>query len=142
MVNIGDPKDKLSEQDKTFVAPDNSRKQNLEPEQIAQALFDRHKSEILEPWNKFEEPDGFEMPNQAIAVNLDEIPQSVLKQYWGHGITKGTEMQQLAALISIAQKKTIKSWCGPLGTGQFSAYDNGAFLIISPKGQNLQKKRS
>lgn len=144
MNTVGGPPNPIGGKDLDFNASGETKKSNPEsaadPVNLAKELFEKHKAELYGPWKNYEGPDGAEMPNHAIQLNLLDVPDEELENYWGHGITKGEKLDHLAAIIDIAMNNRVNGWTGRLNGGQFGAYTNGSFLVLSPPGQQLMRE--
>jgi hypothetical protein len=104
----------------------------------AEVLYGRYKDQILNMWfGEGEPPEGEIVPDKLIGRYLKRIPPDVLNKYWGHGITRGNELGQLAALINIATNHSIKGWAGRLTESGYGAWTDGSFLILSPRDQDI-----
>lgn len=67
----------------------------------------------------------------ALADIISQIPGDTLKHFEGHGITRGTAEENIAALINIITNKTVKGWAASLGHGGYNAWTHGDFLVVS-----------
>lgn len=110
---------------------------------IADDLYARYRKELLENHNK--PIDGnkwwYATGKGVIEDHIRQFTPEVLNHYWGHGITKGNEIDHLAAAISILANDAMRGSAAPLyHSGYVDAYTDGSFLIISHKGDQLIKR--
>jgi hypothetical protein len=110
--------------------------------ELATKLLEKYKERIQNEQCDNEEMDEVFGEKEAIAKFVNLLPEDILKKYEGHGITRNSEIEQLAAAINIAQNKTIMGWKGKLKTSQCRSYTMGSFLILSPYNQSLNKDKS
>lgn len=107
---------------------------------IAEDLYARYQRELLE--NRSRPVDGnkwwYASGQGVIEDHLQQFPPEVLNHYWGHGVTKGSELDHLTAAISILANGAIRGSTAPLrSSGYVDAYTNGSFFVISRKGGQL-----
>lgn len=107
---------------------------------ITEDLYARYQKELLENHNK--PVDGnkwwYATGKGVIEDHLRQFTPEVLNHYWGHGVTKGNEIDHLAAAISILANSAIRGSTAPLyNSGYVDAYTDGSFLVISHKGDHL-----
>lgn len=110
---------------------------------IAEDLYVRYQDKLLENRNK--PIDGnkwwYATGRGVIEDHLQQFTPEVLSHYWGHGITRGNEIDHLAAAVSILANKAIKGSTAPLyHSGYVDAYTDGSFLVISHKGDHLVER--
>jgi hypothetical protein len=108
----------------------------------AQTLIEQYRNQLAtHSGHKEDFPDSFYTgTDQAIDHFLRQIPTETLKRYWGHGITKGTEEDQLTALLAILEKGLIAGSAAGLTTGQPPAYTDGCALVLSKLDGTLMRK--
>jgi hypothetical protein len=91
---------------------------------IVMDLLKAHWEEIYEAENAFP-------PLQGIAEELKELPEDILKDYYGHGVTRGSVENQISSILSLIENETIIGDIGELGRSAYiSAYNTGGFLVI------------
>lgn len=92
---------------------------------LAKKFHTEHRNEIIE---------GELDRHQTIRKALDKIPQELKIRFYGHGITRNTETEQLAAFLNILENNTVKGDFGRIGDphGQVGAWTSGHLLIVSP----------
>ena len=114
--------------------PESTPMDNEVSRPIVKQLLQNHNEELIKA--------SFN-PNaeRAIDDNLQRVSIEVLQQYWGHGITRGNEETQLAALIDILTNNRIQGYTGKLGGngGGYNAYTHGSFLVVLDKGTSIEK---
>lgn len=105
----------------------------------AKALLEKYDERILnEEYDAWDE-DGID-GNQAIGKFIRALSPEILCEYTGHGVTRNSEMEQLAAALNISENKCIRGWQGLLAKSEFiNAYTHGNFLIISKYKHSLCK---
>lgn len=113
-------------QPKPIISPEQSRKE-------AEELLAQHEQELLD--NMYKEVDGVEAtyrdyPN-LIEHFIKQVPEEQLKKFWGHGITRGRDIDQLAAAINILENKAMRGDSAQLKSVWQSAWTDGPFLVIS-----------
>jgi hypothetical protein len=116
----------------------------IESYKLAKELLEKYKDQLIEKEYENEDIDDVIGSNQSIKKFLEKIPDEIKAKYRGHGITKGNETDQLAAMINIAQNKCIVGAEGNLaftGRGISGAYKNGYFLVISKLDKHLLKRK-
>lgn len=92
-------------------------------------------SQIGKDINGWNEKFVAEAYQNAIRHYLNTIPIKILRQYWGHGITRGSDEDRLASALNILSNSTVRGDCGQLASSYISAYDDGDFLLILDKEQ-------
>src|ERR1041385_2722159 len=105
----------------------------------ARGLLTKYTREI-EHAKKFPLDEGVADPNDAIEFFLQKFPNDTLRQFRGHGVNKGSEMEILGAFLNILANKTIVGETGSLEQGPHEfirAYTNSSFLVISHFGRDL-----
>jgi len=79
--------------------------------------------------------DNDNFGNRNTPEIIYELPEEITERFYGHGITKAgpncTHADTLAAFINILDNNAVKGYYGPLSGGQFGAYANSDFLLIS-----------
>lgn len=97
-------------------------------QRAATDLFEQHRDEILRP----------DHDRRSIARALEQFPDEVLHGYWGHGVTRGGEIGNLAAALSMLQHNAfIGSSARLAGSGYVDAWSHGDFLALSKKDAML-----
>lgn len=124
-----------TEKIESFVSIEESRK-------IAQELLVKYDSEItaqafqdINGWDRFD-GNGFEatLYQNAIDHYLREIPKETLEHYYGHGITRGRDLEWLTAALNILANESVRGDTSKLaGSGFIDAYTDGSFLAILEK---------
>jgi hypothetical protein len=103
--------------------------------QKAADLLAKHKGEDLWTNGYQEDFPGGDYQNHAMDIFLDQVPAEIRNRYSGHGITRGFLVDQLAALMVIAEKGLVIGSEGPLAHGAretyMTAYTNGSALVVS-----------
>jgi hypothetical protein len=75
---------------------------------------------------------------KSIKHFTQETPEEILTHFQGHGITKFSHPEQLAAALNIMANKAIKGYCGQLGgPSNLNAYTRGDFLVLSKYDKTL-----
>ena len=80
--------------------------------ELASELLEKYKDQINE--NRGQDVDGFDNGEvysdfqKSIVHYLAYLPDEIKEHYYGHGITRGNELEKLAAFISVAKNKLIK----------------------------------
>lgn len=70
---------------------------------------------------------------KSIPEFLEQIDIKILDQYQGHGVTRGTYEEQIAAAISLLDSKIMLGYSASL----MRSYTDGSLLVISLKNHNL-----
>src|SRR5665213_3081275 len=80
--------------------------------EIAQQLIGKYKDELAEAAGGFKAFDEGVSPfkRDAVRHSLEEIPSDVLAEFHGHGVVRGTEAEQLAALLNILDNGSLKGY--------------------------------
>jgi hypothetical protein len=90
----------------------------------AHELYLKHSDSIYDTKNTF--PPVYELRDK-----LKKLSPELLATFWGHGITRGTVEQQIAAVLSVIENSAISGDIGRLaGSGYIDAYTHGCFLVI------------
>jgi len=99
-------------------------------QKIAEDLFEQNKDAILT------HPDN--TGSSEIDDVLRTLPNETLQHYWGHGVTRGDIVAQIAAAVSMLENNIFFGSTAPLrGSGYADAYTQGSFFAISHKDENL-----
>jgi hypothetical protein len=110
---------------------------------IAEDILARYQQAILEKVNYPVDDGGLlepAMANVAIEKNLRKIPSQTLREYRGHGVTRGNHVDRLTAAISILENEAMKGDCARLAeSGRIDAYADGDFLAVSRKGDQFME---
>jgi len=119
-------------QQRQVVSPEQSRKE-------AEELLALHEQEILD--NSYKEIDGVEemghdYPN-LIEHFVREVPVEQLQRFWGHGITRGRDIDKLSAAINLLENRAMRGDSAQLKSVWQSAWTDGPFLVISEKDKSL-----
>lgn len=107
----------------------------------AKGILERYRRQINEAHHQSPDPgvNAFN-PDRAIEFFLQQFPREVQEEFFGHGIVKGNEIQQLGALLNILSNKIMKGDSGRLIQGArtfIPAYTRAPFLVLSHYKQNL-----
>lgn len=90
----------------------------------AHELYSIHSDAIYESKTAF--PPVYELRDK-----LKKLSPELLATFWGHGITRGTVEQQIAAVLSVIENSAISGDIGRLAkSGHIDAYTHGCFLVI------------
>ncbi len=74
----------------------------------------------------------------GIRDTLKQFDDATLLHYWGHGVSRGPNLQRIYAAISILEHNAIIGDPGQLsGGGPWEAILDGAFLVISRNGDDM-----
>lgn len=110
--------------------------------ELAKNLLEKYRGEIKT--NQGKDIDGFDNGNvysdyqKSIIHFLEQVPKEIQALYTGHGITRGSELEKLAAAISIIANKSIRGDTGQLKDSIYlDTYTKGDFVVLSRKGENL-----
>ena len=113
----------------------------------ADYLIGKYKNEIkANLWKDVDRLDNGEAHSdyqKSIEHFLEGKPRELLSHYYGHGVTKGSVQDRVAALLCIAANKSIKGDAAPLVRGDkvyISAYTNAEILVLSPKDVSIQPR--
>jgi hypothetical protein len=66
-----------------------------------------------------------------ISAEWYKVPGKIRSRYWGHGITKGDDSQQLAAVMTIAETGYISGTTASFESGWINPYTSGGALVLS-----------
>lgn len=78
---------------------------------------------------------------KSIPNALQRFPDEVLQNYWGHGVTRGDEIDNIAAVMSMLRNNAFIGWTAPLANSRGTdAWTHGDFLAISRKGEELSPR--
>ena len=103
---------------------------NEKYQKLAEELFETHRDTILT------HPDYF--GHSEIRRTLSNFDDETLQHYWGHGVTRGDIVTQIAAGISMIENNFFFGDAAPLRqSGHINAYTGGSFLAISRKNDQL-----
>jgi hypothetical protein len=116
---------------KKFVSTEESKK-------IAQELLSKYESEIsaqaykdINGWNQSFVTEQYQ---NAIEYYMREIPKETLEHYYGHGITRGRDLEWLTAALNVLSNEGVRGDVSKLvGSGFIDAYTHGSFLVILKK---------
>ena len=93
-------------------------------DRTAHELYLKHSDSIYDTKNTF--PPVYELRDK-----LKKLSRERLGTFWGHGISRGTVEQQIAAALSVIENSAISGDIGRLAeSGHIDAYTHGCFLII------------
>ena len=119
-------------QPKQIISPEQSRKE-------AEELLASHEQEILD--NMYKEVDGVEVTHSdypgLIEHFVRQVPEEQLKRFWGHGITRGRDIDQLSSALNLLENKVMVGDSSQLKSVFQSAWTEGPFLVISEKDESL-----
>ncbi len=91
---------------------------------IATRLYEEHWEEIYKIKVSLPSPED-------IAEELRKLPENILRKYYGHGVTRGDDKNQIASVLSLIENSAIQGDVGELGGSPYiSAYNTGGFLVI------------
>ena len=118
--------------------------------EIADELLEKHKSQMKDNLQK--DIDGWYGGDQnalggwqkSLDHYIQKTPKEILSHYQGHGVTKGGYRDRVAALLSVAQNKSIKGDAALLvgGPGVYiPAYTDTEILVLSTKDSNMQIRK-
>ncbi|HEY4474663.1 MAG TPA: hypothetical protein VJC06_01955 [Candidatus Paceibacterota bacterium] len=117
---------------KQVVSPEQSRKESEE-------LLALHEQELLDNMNK--EVDGVEAIYRdypsLIEHFIKQVPEEQLQRFWGHGITRGRNVDQLSSALNLLENKVMIGDSAQLKSVFQSAWTDGPFLVISEKDKSL-----
>ncbi|MGB7957904.1 MAG: hypothetical protein WCF77_03650 [Minisyncoccia bacterium] len=108
---------------------------------IAEDVLARYQKEIAE--NRDRPVDGIEWwyasPQRGVIEDhLRQFPPDVLRHYYGHGVTRGDQLDHLTAAISILTNNAVQGGVARLeGSGYADAYTNGSFLAVSRRDDEM-----
>lgn len=88
--------------------------------ELAWEMYEKYKSEIDD--------------NVVDVLSEVNLPDDVLRRYWGHGIVRGATADNLANLLSVLETGVVVGDVGSLVDGQPNAYTDAEFFLISRKG--------
>ena len=122
---------KGAEQKEDFISIEESRI-------IAQGLLAKYDSKIIaqvgQDVNGWHQPFEVEMYQNAMEHYLRDVPKEILENYYGHGITRGRDLEWLTAALNILSNVGIRGDVSKLaGSGFIDAYSDGAFLAVLEK---------
>ncbi len=116
----------------------------------ARVLLEQYKDRILE--NAYKDVNNLapeereylptELYQNAIRAYIRKVPEDIQKEYWGHGVTKGHEVDQLAAAINLLENSAVTGDFGQLQSEYISAYTSGSFLVIADHDEPFQKNKN
>lgn len=90
----------------------------------AHELYLKHSDDIYESKTAF--PPVYELHDK-----LKKLSPELLATFWGHGITRGTTEEQIAAVLSVIENSATSGDMGRLAqSGHIDAYTHGCFLVI------------
>lgn len=116
-------KDHLPKYEQVFVDNEKYRK-------LAHEFYQAHLQEIIEVLNQRDPMH----PAPTIQDGLNKIDPEILSGYMGHGITRGDDETQIAAVMSTVENGAIIGDVGRLAkSGYIDAYSHGGFLVIFSK---------
>ena len=103
--------------------------------QLATDLYERHRDEILAYSLKT-------FGKSSIPQAVEQIPPEILQNYDGHGVTRGDDVTNIAAAVSMLKHSAFIGWSAKLAKSgwQQKAWTNGDFLAISRKGEELSPR--
>ncbi len=123
--------EEIQKSEKSFVPYE----QSLE---VAKQLLEEYKDELAKAGGSPKTFDEGVSPytHDATSHFLKDVPPEIQEEFWGHGISKKSEVDILAALINILENHSIRGDTGRLidaGTGKtyIPAYKKSPFLIVS-----------
>lgn len=119
-------------QPKQVISPEQSRKE-------AEELLAQHEQELLD--NMYKEVDGVEATYRdypsLIEHFIRQVPEEQLRRFWGHGITRGRNIDQLSSALNLLENKVMIGDSAQLKSVFQSAWTDGPFLVISEKDRAL-----
>jgi len=128
---------------KERLALDNAEKSRVSYERCleeARELYNRYGKKMAEI--TYEEVDGVSPFKKSLIRHfLSAVPPELQEQYFGHGITRGGNVDMLAALLEILYNHSIRGDYARLaGSGFIDAYKFGSALIVSRRGEDLGRR--
>ena len=98
----------------------------------AKELYKKHSEEIRMAEARPEDKEAMFGTHKAIPSFLEKIPKDVLSQYYFHGISRGEDLNQLAALIDVCGNHFLVGNFGKIGAGHlFEPILSGSAVIFS-----------
>ena len=97
--------------------------------------------QIISPEQSRKEVDGVEVTHSdypgLIEHFVRQVPEEQLKRFWGHGITRGRDIDQLSSALNLLENKVMVGDSSQLKSVFQSAWTEGPFLVISEKDESL-----
>jgi hypothetical protein len=113
--------------------------------ELAKKLLEKYKDEIRK--NFMKDVDGYDPNDEYLNSDFQRsiehylirnVPDETKKHYFGHGITRGRDEENLAAFICIAANNLIKGEYGVLaGQGYGSPFTRADLFILSKKDTRM-----
>lgn len=123
--------DELSKRDRLTSAPEQIILDEIRYKTIATRLFQENRERIEADEDAY--GYGATSPENIDGI-LYQLPRDVLNHYWGHGVTRGDTVHNIAAVISILENHIMLGDASPLGgAGHMPPYTSADFVIISRK---------
>ena len=105
---------------------------STEAVKTARQLYETYKQELTAASME-------EFGKSDIPTNLKTVSEDILSAYWAHGVTRGTDEQNLASLIAMLESGKLKGDEGALGKQDsfMRAWSTAHVLIVSLPEEHL-----
>lgn len=101
---------------------------------VATELFEKNRDAILTHKENL-------YGRHSIKDALKQFPDDILRNYWGHGVTRGSETTNIAAALSmLTHHAFIGSTARLAQSGHVDAWTSGDFLAVSCRGEELSPR--
>ncbi len=98
---------------------------------MADKLLDEHPEVVSAPGS------GSKMGKSGISLALQKLRTKDLNRFQGHGITRGSKRDQLAAALAILSEGVMTGDSAELDSEIYQPYRNGTFMVISKRDKDF-----